>query len=119
MGIFDQRIQEVCVIGRELVTISWTEQDLDEEKVFKLSGLLLTNDTALVICDGNVEFHIVEQKADGEFLPIRCCDPIFHIGEEDAKYLQVLDDLSKLSVVEFAKKYPHPEYLEQINHEQQ
>jgi hypothetical protein len=112
MEQFDQRIQTEQVLHHEVVTVSWNHRDLEEDLEFKLSGLLLTPDTALVIADGNVEIHIVEKQENGEFLPTKCFDPMFHIGDRPELYPSALHDLTTLSVIEFVRKYPHFEYLE-------
>ncbi|PWK15581.1 hypothetical protein [Tumebacillus permanentifrigoris] len=98
----------------QVVTVRWGNED--EEKVFKIKGILVSEKVVLAIFDGDVEIHFVAPTDDlTEFELIQCFGPIFRVGDNKCELPAVFEDLHKLSVVDFARKYPHSEMLDYLN----
>jgi hypothetical protein len=70
----------------------------------------VSDSLALAIFDERLEVHIVERTDDpNEYDLIRASNPMFYVGEDVET---VMSDISKLTVVEFARKYVHGDFQE-------
>ncbi|PWK07405.1 hypothetical protein [Tumebacillus permanentifrigoris] len=97
----------------QAVTVRWGNED--EDGVFKINGILVSEKVVLVIFDGNVEIHYVAPTDDpSEFELIQCFGPLFRVGDNECEIPAIFEDLYKLSVVDFARKYPHSEMLDYL-----
>lgn len=98
----------------QIVTVRWGNED--EDGVFKIKGVLVSEKVVLAIFDGDLEIHYVAPTGDPtEFELIQCFGPMFRVGDNESELPAIFEDLHKLSVVDFARKYPHSEMLEYLN----
>ncbi|MBL0385559.1 hypothetical protein JJB07_02755 [Tumebacillus sp. ITR2] len=96
--------------GWKEVLVKW--EDVEEGRVHKINGVLLTSDLALGMFYGDVEIHHVGSTANSEeYDLIYTFGPLFHVGE-DQDWKKILLELRDTSVLEFARKYPPLEYRE-------
>ncbi|PWK14449.1 hypothetical protein [Tumebacillus permanentifrigoris] len=98
----------------KVVTVRWGNED--DDGVFKIKGVLVSEKVVITIFDGDLEIHFVAPTEDPtEYELIQCFGPLFRVGDHESELPVIFEDLHKLSFVEFARKYPHSEMLDYLN----
>lgn len=90
------------------VQIRWP----NEEKGgwFRIPGLIVAENVALVLFDENLEVHLVEPSREPNEYELRFAShPMFYVGND---LETVLHDLQRLTIVEFAAKYTHSDFAD-------
>jgi hypothetical protein len=83
----------------------------DEGGYLKFPALMVSEGMALAIFDEHLEKHLVEATDDPcEYDLVQQSNPIFYVGNDVET---VMSDISKLTVVEFTRKYEHGDFREE------
>jgi hypothetical protein len=83
----------------------------DEGGYLKFPALMVGDGMALAIFDEHLEVHLVKATDDpSEFDLIQQSNQMFYVGNDVET---VMSDISKLTVVEFTRKYEHGDFREE------
>ena len=76
---------------------------------YTVPGLLVAEGIALAVFDDQLEVHLVKQTSDVSQYDLQyASNPMFHVGDDMST---ILHDLETLTMVQFAAKYTHSDFV--------
>lgn len=88
------------------IVVRWPNDDTGSD--FRVPGILVNNNVAVVLLDEHIEIHLVEITANPNEYELRyASNPLFYVGRD---WPTIFTNLTMLSLAEFASKYTHSEF---------
>ncbi|MGB8955082.1 MAG: hypothetical protein WCC10_06895 [Tumebacillaceae bacterium] len=88
------------------ILVRWPNEETGGH--FKVPGVIVGPNTALVLFDEHLEVHLVEPSSEPHEYELRfASNPIFHAGSD---LPTIFHDICHLTLAEFAGKYTHSDF---------